>query len=94
MLDLLQAAPGMSIAALSSHFEMSSVGVLKHVRILESAGLIHSEKRGRERHLYFNPMPIQAIYDRWTDQYSQFWASRLADLKTRMESKAKAARHA
>jgi predicted transcriptional regulator len=87
MLDLLQARPGMSIAALSSHFEMSAVGVLKHVRVLERAGLVVSEKRGRERRLYFNVVPIQQIHDRWTDQYSEFWATRVVDLKARLESR-------
>ena len=87
MLDIVQESPGMSIAALATHFEMSKVGVLKHVRLLESAGLVHTEKRGRERRLYFNVMPIQAIYDRWTDCYSEFWASRVADLKHRLESR-------
>lgn len=94
MLDLLQEAPGISIAALTSHFEMSPVGVLKHVRILEGAGLVHSVKQGRVRKLYFNAMPIQLIYDRWTDRYSQFWAGRLSDFKSRIESHAKAAKHA
>ena len=87
VLDLLKDSPGLSIAALAQHFTMSAVGVLKHVRVLERAALIHSEKQGREKHLYFNVVPIQLVYDRWTDQYSQFWAARLADIKDRIESR-------
>lgn len=88
MLDLLVQAPGLSVRALSSHFACSRVMVLKHLRVLAAAELVISERAGRERRLYFNPMPIQLIYDRWTDQYSGFWAARLADLKTRVESQA------
>jgi DNA-binding transcriptional ArsR family regulator len=87
MLDILRDTPGLSIASLAEHFNMSGVGVLKHVRVLEHAGLIHAEKRGREKHLYFNVVPIQLVYDRWTDQYSQFWAGRMADIKERIESR-------
>lgn len=89
MLDLLQQAPGMTINALASHFEFSSVGALKHVNILEGAGLVHSVREGRVRKLYFNVIPIQLVYDRWTTEYSAFWATRLVDLKNRVESQAK-----
>ncbi len=88
MLDLLVQSPGMSVKALASHFACSRVMVLKHLRALEGSELVISERAGRERRLYFNPMPIQLIYDRWTDQYSAFWAGRLADLKTRVEAEA------
>lgn len=87
MLDLLRESPGLSIAALTEHFEMSGVGVLKHVRVLEEAGLVHGEREGREKHLYFNLVPIQLVYDRWTDEYSRFWVARLADIKERIESR-------
>jgi len=85
MLDLVMAAPGMSIAALASHFDMSRVAVLKHVQILERADLLLSKKRGRIRHLYFNPVPIQLIHDRWTTRYSAFWSERMVDIKRRVE---------
>jgi|JI6StandDraft_1071083.scaffolds.fasta_scaffold206364_1 DNA-binding transcriptional ArsR family regulator len=96
MLDLLQAEPGLTIAALCAHFDMSAVGVLKHVRVLEAASLVLSHKKGRERLLYVNLVPIQIIYDRWTDVYGVFWAGRLTDLKDRIEQSTsrKAARSA
>lgn len=87
MLDLLKASPGCNLTHLCDHFEISRIGVMKHLDVLETAGLVISERKGRERHLYFNVMPIQAIYDRWTSEYSALWATRLADLKHRVESR-------
>jgi DNA-binding transcriptional ArsR family regulator len=81
ILDLLLESPGATVAGLTEHFKMSGVGVLKHVRVLERAGLIVAEKQGRERRLYFNVVPIQRVYDRWTNDYAKFWAGRLSDLK-------------
>jgi predicted transcriptional regulator len=86
MLDILQEHPGITIAELSKRFRMSGVGVLKHVKLLERAKLIVSRKEGRVRRLYFNAVPIQQIYDRWTDRYSSFWAARMADIKDRIEN--------
>ena len=88
MLDLVMGAPGMSVKALASHFDMSRIAVLKHIRTLESVELLLSRKRGRTRHLYFNPVPIQLIHDRWTTQYSAFWSERMVDVKSRIESRA------
>lgn len=59
---------------------------MKHIRILEESGLLLTEKQGRTRSLYQNVAPIQLIYDRWTDEYGQFWAGHLVDLKYRVES--------
>jgi DNA-binding transcriptional ArsR family regulator len=67
---------------------ISRIAVLKHIRVLEGAGLLISEKQGRERRLRFNVLPIQMIHDRWSDEYSGFWAGALADLKYRMETEA------
>ncbi len=47
-----------------------------------------SEKHGRTRKLFFNPIPIQQVYDRWTTDYSSFWAGRMADIQTRVEERA------
>ena len=94
MLDLIQAAPGMSVKALTTHFpEMSRIAVLKHVRALEAAELCISKKVGRTRQLFFNPIPIQTIYDRWTNDYSAFWSSRVADIKNRVETRAEKKDH-
>lgn len=85
VLDLLVAHPGMTVKAVASHFPISRIAVMKHLASLETANLILSERSGRQRHLYFNPIPIQQIYDRWTDKYSSFWASHITDIQTRVE---------
>ena len=97
MLDLLLQAPGMTVKAMASHFPMSRIAVMKHLKVLEEAGLLQSEKVGRARHLFLDPTPLQAVYDRWTTELSAFWASRMADLKARVEARihdAKNSRHA
>ncbi|MEK6702817.1 MAG: helix-turn-helix transcriptional regulator [Planctomycetota bacterium] len=86
MLDILQERSGITIADLAASFRMTPVGVLKHVKLLEKAGLLITRREGRVRRLYFNAVPIQLIYDRWTDRYSGFWTARMADLKERLES--------
>lgn len=85
MLDILQERSGITIADLAGSFRMTPVGVLKHVKLLERAGLLVTRREGRVRRLYFNAVPIQLIYDRWTDRYSGFWTARMADIKDRLE---------
>jgi hypothetical protein len=53
--------------------------------VLEDAGLLISEKVGRERPLHFNAVPLQLIHERWSDRYRSFWASRLTRLKYAVE---------
>jgi len=85
ILDIVKNEPGCNVNAVSAHFETSRIAVMKHLRILEEAGLIHSEKSGRERRLYFDPVPIQIIYDRWTTEFSALWARRLTRVKYAVE---------
>jgi predicted transcriptional regulator len=87
MIDLLIGMPGMSVSALASNFECSRIAVTKHVATLEHAALVLSERKGRERRLYFNVIPIQQIYDRWTTRYSAFWAGRMTDLEARIDER-------
>lgn len=86
MLDLVKASPGSSVGEVARHFDTTRIAVMLQLRILEQAGLVISEKVGRQRRLYHNPVPIQLIYDRWTTEYSAFWASRMADVKYELES--------
>jgi len=67
---------------------VSRIQVIKHLATLETAELVLSEREGRMRRLYFNAIPIQQIYDRWTDQYSSFWAGRVSDIQRRVEDRA------
>jgi predicted transcriptional regulator len=86
ILDLVRNNPGCCIEEISDKFQTSRIAVLKHIRVLERAQLIHSEKTGRKRALYFNIMPIQLIYDRWATEYSKLWAEKLAGIKYRIET--------
>ena len=64
---------------------------MKHLAVLEEANLIVSRKDGRTRRLWFNAAPIQMIYDRWTDDYSAYWAGGLTRLKYLAEARAQGA---
>ncbi len=78
--------PGCSVNDLCKYFDVSRIAVLKHLRVLEETQLIVIQKHGRRCELYFNAVPIQMIYDRWTTEYSAFWASKATDLKFQIES--------
>ncbi|MDX2175027.1 MAG: helix-turn-helix domain-containing protein [Candidatus Sumerlaeia bacterium] len=86
ILDIIKATPGCSVNHVSAHFETSRIQTLKHLRVLEDAGLVLSEKRGRVRVLHFNPVPVQLIHERWTTEFSAYWAGQLTALKYRVES--------
>ncbi len=85
LLDLLFERDGRALSELESELPMTRFGVMKHLRVLEEAGLITRRKVGRERLHYLNPVPIQLISDRWINKYSAMRASALADLKTTLE---------
>ena len=85
ILDIVNADPGCNVMDVCKHFDVSRIAVMKHLTVLENAGLLVSEKRGRSRHLYFNAAPIQLIYERWTSEYSSMWAARLTDFKRAVE---------
>jgi predicted transcriptional regulator len=89
IVDLVKSMPGCSVNDVCKYFDMSRIAVMKHLRVLEDAGLLVSRKPGRTRELFFNAVPIQMIYDRWTTEYSQFWASQVTDLKFRLEAEKK-----
>ncbi len=86
ILDLLRHEPGLAVGALAEHFTIGRIAVMHHLRQLEEAGLVLSLKEGRVRQLFHNPVPIQLIHDRWTTEYAGFWASRMVDLRTAVES--------
>ncbi len=85
ILDLIKADPGCTVGQLASHFDTTRIGVMHHLRQLEECELVVSRRDGRTRRLYHNPVPIQLIYDRWTSEYSGFWASKMADVKYAVE---------
>jgi predicted transcriptional regulator len=86
LLDLIAARPGCTLSQLLDKFDISRIGLMKHLQVLQDAQLVLAEKRGRERPLYFNAVPLQLIHERWSDQYRDFWASQLTRLKYAVES--------
>lgn len=86
ILDIVKDRPGCSVKHVARFFRMSRIAVMKHLKVLVRAGLIISGKEGRNRRLYFNCVPIQVIYDRWTTAYSALWASRLTRVKYCVET--------
>ena len=86
LLDLLHAADGRTLSELCSHLEMSRFGVMKHLHVLEEAGLVVTRKVGREKLHYLNPVSIRQIYERWVSKFTEPWVSGLTLLKTEMES--------
>lgn len=81
MLDILVEMPGCNVNDVAKYFDMSRIAVMKHLNVLEEAELIVSEKNGRSREMHFNVAPIQAIHDRWSDEYSRFWGGQVMDIK-------------
>jgi DNA-binding transcriptional ArsR family regulator len=67
---------------------MTRFGVMKHLRVLEDAGLVVTRRSGREKLHYLNPVPIREIHDRWIDKYAERRVSALAELKTQLEDSA------
>src|SRR4029450_13396709 len=86
ILDVLKKEPGCNVNRVCEFFGIGRIAVMKHIAVLEGAKLVISEKVGRERLLYFNPVPIHMIYDRWTTEFSAYWAGRLARMKYRLEN--------
>ena len=85
IMDIVRHQPGCNVNEVSKAFDVSRIAVMKHLTVLEQAGLLISEKEGRARRLYFNPVPIQQIHERWTSEYSAYWAGTLTDLKRKVE---------
>ena len=88
LLDLLFARDGRTLTELESGLEMTRFGVMKHLRVLEDAGLVVARRSGREKLHFLNPVPIRLIHDRWIDKYTERQVSALADLKTELEATA------
>jgi DNA-binding transcriptional ArsR family regulator len=86
LLDRLFEEDGQSLGALEERLPMSRFGVMKHLKVLEGAGLVTTRRRGREKLHFLNPVPIRLIHDRWVSKYAQPWASALSELKQEMES--------
>ena len=85
LLDALFGQDGQTLTALEERVPMTRFGVMKHLKVLEEAGLVVARKRGREKLHFLNPVPIRLIHDRWVSKYAEPWASALTELKTQLE---------
>lgn len=85
LLDLLFVRDGRTLTELESELAMTRFGVMKHLRVLEGAGLIVTHRSGREKLHYLNPVPIRLIHDRWIDKFTEGRLSALTDLKKQLE---------
>ncbi len=85
LLDLLYERDGRTLTELEAKLKMTRFGVMKHLRVLEDAGLIVTRRSGRKKLHFLNPVPIRMIYDRWIDKYTEPWAATLTGLKKKLE---------
>jgi DNA-binding transcriptional ArsR family regulator len=85
LLDNLFSRDGQTLGELGSRLEMTRFGAMKHLRVLENAGLVTTRKVGREKLHYLNPVPIQEIHERWVSKYAAPWLSALSSIKSELE---------
>jgi uncharacterized protein YndB with AHSA1/START domain/biotin operon repressor len=85
MLDIIKNNNGIIVNDLTNHFKFTRFAVMKHLKILEDAGLVVHKKEGKFKKLFVNAIPIQMVYDRWISGYSKLWASSLTSLKYKLE---------
>ncbi|MFJ1704674.1 ArsR/SmtB family transcription factor [Kitasatospora sp. NPDC088346] len=86
LLDALFEQDGQTLGALGARFDMTRFAVMKHLKLLEEAGLVVTRRQGREKLHFLNPVPIRLVHDRWVSKYTGPWAAALSDLKSRLET--------
>lgn len=87
LLDELFKKDGQTLTALGRRLPMTRFGVMKHLRLLEEAGLVVARRSGREKLHFLNPVPIRLIHDRWIDKYTERRVSALTELKSELEER-------
>jgi len=86
ILDALREQP-LTTGALCARFpEMDRCTVMQHLGVLEEAGLVIAERRGRERWNHLDALPIHAIHERWIGPYATYAASMLSKLRASLET--------
>src|ERR687889_1476556 len=85
LLDELFKEGGQTLSTLEGRLPMTRFGVMKHLRVLEEAGLVATQRRGREKLHFLNAVPIRLVHDRWVSKYAEPWAATLSGLKRRLE---------
>ncbi|MEO8308510.1 MAG: metalloregulator ArsR/SmtB family transcription factor [Pseudomonadota bacterium] len=87
LLDMLLKEDGQTLGELEGRLAMSRFGVMKHLKVLEKAGLVITRRQGREKLHYLNAVPIRLIHDRWIGKYREREVAALVDLKASLESR-------
>ena len=88
LLDQLFERDGRTLTDLEAGLEMTRFGVMKHLNVLEEAGLVVTKKAGREKLHFLNVVPIRLVHDRWIDKYTEHQVTALIDLKHQLEKEA------
>src|ERR1039458_7438220 len=86
LLDELFNEDGQTLSTLERRLPMTRFGVMKHLKVLEEAGLVTARRRGREKLHFLNPVPIRLVHDRWGSKYAEPRVAELSDIKQRLES--------
>jgi uncharacterized protein YndB with AHSA1/START domain/DNA-binding transcriptional ArsR family regulator len=86
LLDELFRQDGQTLSALERRLPMTRFGVMKHLQVLEDAGIVVAKRRGREKLHFLNAVPIRLIYERWVSKYAEPWAAALSGLKHDLEN--------
>jgi DNA-binding transcriptional ArsR family regulator/uncharacterized protein YndB with AHSA1/START domain len=87
LLDKLFKEDGQTLSALEKRLPMTRFGVMKHLKLLEEAGLVVTRRQGREKLHYLNTVPIRLIHDRWVNKFTAPWVAALSDLKHSLEDR-------
>ena len=87
LLDELFREDGQALSALEGRLPMTRFGVMKHLKLLEEAGLVVTRRRGREKLHFLNAVPIRLIHDRWVSKFAEPWAASLSGLKQVLEDR-------
>jgi uncharacterized protein YndB with AHSA1/START domain len=85
LLDRLDKRGGQTLGELCQRVEMTRFGVMKHLRVLERARLVVTQREGREKKHYINRVPIQRIHERWVSRYTRPMVAALSRLKAALE---------
>jgi uncharacterized protein YndB with AHSA1/START domain/DNA-binding transcriptional ArsR family regulator len=85
LLDSMRDRPGQTLTELEQGPSMTRFGVMKHLRVLEEAGLVVTQRDGRSKRHYLNALPIQEVADRWMAPYAKPLARFALDIKQRLE---------
>jgi DNA-binding transcriptional ArsR family regulator len=88
LLDLLFEQDGRTLTQLEQEMEMTRFGVMKHLKVLEAAGLVETRREGREKLHFLNPVPIRLVHNRWIDKFTEHRVAALTDLKAQLEKEA------